>query len=336
MAPGLPAARNTETCPAPRAGTLTAVAKLPLEPDGRALLGVLAHALGQPDGERVVALAPGEFGLTAASPGAASLAFASLDVPAREASRLSGNYRPSPPPAGELGDVTLKREKQALVLELPSGKVKMEEIGGDPIDPAWMWPSATPELEAIVRRDALLEALPKGEGELRYVAADKQLACIAGRQEKRLPLANRPRRRKEISSAVDFDELRLAVAGAGERVTLGIGERRPLTVESGPLRGVLVRTAPRWKPVEAIRDAGKADTAAEAKQREQDEREATKRTEQQRQQAIAAARRRAAELLESAAQSLADAEQELAEAGEATAAVRKLRQRLEKLAADLE
>jgi hypothetical protein len=311
------------------------MAKLPLEPDGRALLGVLAHALGQPAEERVVALAPGEFGLTAASPGAASLTFASLDVGPREAGKLSGNYRPAPPPAGELGDFAIDRRKGGLVLKLPAGTVSMEELGGDPIDPAWMWPSAAPELEAVVRRDALLEALPKGEGELRYVAADKQLACIAGRQDKRLPLANRPRRRKEISAAVDFDELRLAVAGAGERVTLGLGERRPLTVESGPLRAVLVRTAARWKPVEAIKDAGRADPKADAKQRRRAEREDQKRREQQRREQVAAARGRAAELLGAAAQSIADAESELSEAGEATAALSRVRQRLEKLGSEL-
>jgi len=198
-----------------------------------------------------------------------------------------------------------------------------------------MWPSAAPELEAVVRRDALLEALPKGEGELRYVAADKQLACIAGRQDKRLPLANRPRRRKEISAAVDFDELRLAVAGAGERVTLGLGERRPLTVESGPLHAVLVRTAARWKPVEAIKGAGTTDRRADAKQRRRSEREDQKRREEQRREQVASARDRAAELLRGAAQSIADAESELGEAGEATAALSRVRQRLEKLGSEL-
>ena len=133
---GLPGGGDPETCAPPAGVRCGAMTKLPLEPDGRALLGVLAHALGQPAEERVVALAPGEFGLTAASPGAASLTFASLDVGPREAGKLSGNYRPSPPPAGELGDFAIDRQKHALVLKLPAGTVSMEELGGDPIDPA--------------------------------------------------------------------------------------------------------------------------------------------------------------------------------------------------------
>jgi hypothetical protein len=315
------------------------MAILPLEPEGRALLGILAHALGQPEEERVLTLSPGELGLTAASPGAASVAFASLDVPAREATRLAGNYRPQPPPRGELGDVELKREKGGLVLAIPAGRVQMEEIGGDPIDPGWIWPAEPAALEAVVRRDALLEALPRGEGEIRYVAADKQLALVAGRDERRLALANRPRRRKEIAAAVDFDELRLAVAGAGDRVTLGLGDRRPLTVESTPLRAVLVRTAARWRPVEAIREAGRADAARtkEPKRRQVADRGGQRERDQREEQRkrLEEARRRAAAHLEAAIGEVAGAEAELQQAGAPPANLRKVRERIEKLAADL-
>jgi hypothetical protein len=311
------------------------MATLPLEPDGRALLGVLAHALGQPQDERVLSLSAGEAGLTAASPGAASLTFASLDVPAREAARLAGNFRPEPPPGGELGDVDLRRQRSGLVIALPAGTVEMDEIGGEPIDPGWMWPSQAPALEAVVRRDALVEALPSGEGEIRYVAADKQIALVAGRQEKRLPLANRPRRRKEISAAVDFDALRLAVAGAGERVTLGLGERRPLTVESAPLRAVLVRAAARFKPVDAIRAAGRAEKAPVKAAKRPAARRAAEREEAERRRKAEEARRRAVERLHAAITEVAGAEEELGQAGGPPAALRKVRERIEKLAADL-
>ena len=78
---------------------------------------------------------------------------------------------------------------------LRSGRWKesLARVAVDPIEVEWIWPAAPVTVSATVSRDALLEALPSGEGRLTYVGADKQLLLEAGRQQRRLPVKNRPR-----------------------------------------------------------------------------------------------------------------------------------------------
>jgi hypothetical protein len=117
----------------------------------------------------------------------------------------------------------------------------------------WVWPATAVAVEAVVSRDRLLEALPAGEGRITFVGADRQLLLQAGRGEQRVPLKNRTRRRKDIGTAVAFDELRRLVEAAGADIAIELADLRPLTIVSGNVRGVVVRGVPmRWQGQAAV------------------------------------------------------------------------------------
>jgi type IV secretory pathway VirB10-like protein len=176
------------------------------------------------------------------------------------------------------------------------------------------------EVELAVKRDSLLEALPGGEGVLRFDGLDKQLVMESEDGEIRLGLANRPRRRKPVSTRIAFERLRLAVQPQDERVVVGLTDGRPLTVHSETARAVLSPLAPpppmprKAQPASATKEAaaGKATArkAVDADRRRQEElREAAqqRREEEQRK----AEERRQAEQARAAARATAKARQAL-------------------------
>jgi hypothetical protein len=213
------------------------------------------------------------------------------------------------------------------------------------VEVEWVWPAATPDVELVVRRDALLEALPDGEGTIRFDGLDKQLVIESAAGERRLALANRPRRRKPVASRVAFGRLRLAVEAHDERVALGLAAGRPLTVESDAVRAVLSPMAPaprgpRTAPAAAKpgRAAGAAAARAgerDARRREAERREAERQRAEERRHAEEARRgaqaaRRAAQALERAVAQLDAAARALADSPLADAApmLEELRERV--------
>jgi hypothetical protein len=185
-----------------------------------------------------------------ASPGETSLLLARFPAPAVDEA-LTGRYAPALP-LGDVADdgpVTLRRQGARLRLALGRGQVTLERISPVPVAVEWIWPGQAAVVEAVVGRDALLAALPPGEGRITFCGADKQLLLEAGRSERRLPIKNRPRRRNDLGTAVAFDQLRMLVEAAGADVTIGLADLRPLTIESGPVHGMLVRGTPmHWRP----------------------------------------------------------------------------------------
>jgi hypothetical protein len=212
----------------------------------RAMAAIARHAAAEPDGGVSIRAEGDE--VVIASPGATSLLLARLPA-AAPADAVQGMYAApaSAPEPHDAGSVTLRRSARRLEIAIGRERIALDVTSADPIDVTWIWPGAEPAVEAVVSRDALLEALPGGEGRLTFSGADKQVVLEAGRTERRLPLKNRTRRRKDIGAAVAFDQLRQLVEAAGADVAVGLGDLRPLTVESGPVRGVLVRGTPmRW------------------------------------------------------------------------------------------
>jgi hypothetical protein len=235
--------------------------------------------------------------LVVASPGETSLLTAHLEAPDASPD-LDGAYRP--PSASNVGSgdvVAIEPTRDGVRIQLGKRSVGLKR-DGDPVDIDWLWPAAPATLDAVVSRDALLEALPSGEGRLTFSGADKQLVLLAGKQERRVPLKNRPRRRNDLGTPVAFDQLRLLAEAAGPEVSVQLADLRPLTISSGPLRGVLVRGAPmRWTNTpepqkKATAPRGRAPAAAarraeaERAERERAERE-RERAERERERAEA-------------------------------------------------
>jgi uncharacterized protein YaiL (DUF2058 family) len=204
---------------------------------------ILRHAASEPDG--IVSIRWDGGALVVASPGETSLLTARLDAPDASA-KLDGAYRPPSAVPGASDTVAIDPARDGVRVRLGKRSVDLKREG-DPVDVDWLWPAAPAALEAVVSRDSLLDALPTGEGRLTYSGADKQLVLQAGRQERRVPLKNRPRRRNDLGTPVAFDQLRLLAEAAAVEVSVQLADLRPLTISSGSIRGVLVRGAPmRW------------------------------------------------------------------------------------------
>jgi hypothetical protein len=234
----------------------------------RAVAAICRHSAAERDGAVSLSQDSGE--LVIASPGETSLLLARFAVPAVDEA-LIGRYAPAQP-AGEAaaeGPVTLRRQGARLGVTIGRDRLALERISPEPVAVEWIWPAQAAVVEAVVARDALLAALSSGEGRITFCGADKQLLLEAGRRERRLPIKNRPRRRNDLGTAVAFDQLRLLVEAAGDDVTIGLADLRPLTIESGPVRGMLVRGTPmRWQPraqppVEAEPSRRRAGAAAD-------------------------------------------------------------------------
>jgi hypothetical protein len=232
----------------------------------RAVAAIVRHAAAQRHG--VVSLGADGSGLVLSSPGETSLLMARLSV---EGSPKipEATYAPpgdAPRVADDASSVKLRSVRGALEIACGKVSVTLDRMADSPVDVAWVWPAAEAAVEAVVSRDALLDALPAGEGRLTFSGADKQIVLQAGREERRLPLKNRTRRRKDIGTAVSFDDLRPLVEATAGDVTIGLADLRPLTVESGPVRGMVVRGAPmRWRP--ASTSAERPATGAAPKRR---------------------------------------------------------------------
>jgi len=268
----------------------------------RAVAAIARHAAAQRQG--LVSIRADGAAVVIASPGETSLLMARLPVSGSGAVP-EGTYAPPegmPPEAAAGSSVTLRGVRGALQLSTGKLRATLDRVADAPVDVAWVWPAAEAAVEAVVSRDALIDALPTGEGRLTFSGADKQVVLQAGREERRLPLKNRTRRRKDIGTAVAFDQLRPLVEAMPGDVAIGLADLRPLTVESGPVRGMLVRGAPmRWRAPEPAperpaaapprRGAAKrpADTAAAAERRRREaEREAREREQELRRRTRAA------------------------------------------------
>jgi hypothetical protein len=249
-----------------------------LDDAGRALRGVLAHAQAQPDPLLGVAVAGRRIVLSA--PGPSSVVYAMLMAGADPPRALPGGYEAPPPDARRLPDgaaVELRLDGEALRIGAGRQALRAPRLSDTPVEVEWVWPAATPDVELLVGRDALLECLPGGEGVIRFDGLDKQLVIESDAGERRLSLGNRPRRRKPVGTRVDFDRLRLAVEPHGERVSLGLADARPLTLESDAVRAVLSPLAPvrpAARPARAPAKAGPARTPAPPRDQRKAEREA--------------------------------------------------------------
>ena len=257
----------------------------------RAVVAIVAHAAVQRDG--AVSISADHGSLVVASPGETSLLMARIEVEG-DPEGTEGTYAPPkepPSPAGGGGSLALRSVRGRLQIAVGKLRVDLDRLSDEAVDVGWVWPATDPTVEAVVSRDGLLDALPSGEGRLSFSGADKQVVMQAGRDERRLPLKNRTRRRKDIGTAVAFDQLHPLVEAAAAEVTLGLGDLRPLTVESGPVRGMLVRGAPmRW------RGAGSPPAApATAAPRPRASRDAAKAQEHRRREAERHAREQAQE-----------------------------------------
>jgi hypothetical protein len=262
----------------------------------RAVLAIVAHAAAQREG--AVSIGADEGTLVVASPGETSLLMARLDFEG-DPEGAEGTYAPPDQPpssSGCGGSLTLRSVRGRLQISAGKLRVELDRLSDEAVDVGWVWPATDPSVEAVVSRDGLLDALPAGEGRLSFSGADKQVVMQAGRDERRLPLKNRTRRRKDIGAAVAFDQLRPLVEAAAADVTLGLGDLRPLTVESGSVRGMLVRGAPmRWRatgaPPVAPREAPKPRRPRDdAKAQEHRRREAERLAREQAQEARRRAR----------------------------------------------
>ena len=209
----------------------------------RTVAAILRHAAAERDG--LVSVRTDGDELVVASPGETSLLMARLALPD---DGLDGSFAPptgDPPPDAET--LSLSAARTGLAVQLGRRRLTLRRIADGPVEVEWVWPATAPAVEAVVSRDRLLEALPAGEGRITFVGADRQLLLQAGRGESRVPLKNRTRRRKDIGTAVAFDELRRLVEAAAADVTIELADLRPLTIVSGSVRGVVVRGMPmRW------------------------------------------------------------------------------------------
>ncbi len=247
---------------------------------------ILRHAGSEPDG--IVSIRWDDGALVVASPGETSLLTARLDAPDGSA-KLDGAYRPPSAVPRSADSVAIEAARDGIRVRLGKRSLTLKREG-DPVDVDWLWPAAPATLDAVVSRDTLLEALPSGEGRLTYSGADKQLVLQAGRQERRVPLKNRPRRRNDLGAPVAFDQLRMLAEAAGSEVSVQLADLRPLTISSGPVRGVLVRGAPmRWtgKPASSRAAAapGRRGAAPAVVKRDDAERAERERAERERERA---------------------------------------------------
>src|SRR5919198_5251543 len=199
-----------------------------LDRQGQPLRGIVAHARALGDGRLLVRSQPGS--LTLASLGERSFLLAELD--AHGAAQIDGVYDAEPwqEAASASGDLRLSPAGAGLRLAAGRAKATSRRLEDTPAAVEWMWPSATPPLEIVVDRDALLDALPDGSGELVYDGEDKVLELSGKGRGKMLRPSNRPRRRRPLRMAVSFDELRLLVESQQPPVVLGMVESGPLTV----------------------------------------------------------------------------------------------------------
>ena len=215
----------------------------------RTVAAILRHAAAERDG--LVSVRTDGDELVVASPGETSLLMARLPLPG---DGLDGSFAPptgDPPPDADA--MSLSAARTGLAVQLGRRRLTLRRIADDPVEVEWVWPATAPTVEAVVSRDRLLEALPSGEGRITFIGADRQLLVQAGRSEQRVPLKNRTRRRKDIGTAVAFDELRRLVEAAGADVAIELGDLRPLTIVSGNVRGVVVRGMPmRWQGQAAV------------------------------------------------------------------------------------
>jgi hypothetical protein len=215
----------------------------------RAVAAILRHAAAERDGLVSVRTDDGE--LVVASPGETSLLVARLPLPGEG---LDGSFAPpTGDPPKDADALSLSAARTGLSVQLGRRRLTLRRIADDPVEVEWVWPATAPTVEAVVSRDRLLEALPSGEGRITFIGADRQLLVQAGRSEQRVPLKNRTRRRKDIGTAVAFDELRRLVEAAGADVAIELADLRPLTIVSGNVRGVVVRGMPmRWQGQAAV------------------------------------------------------------------------------------
>lgn len=228
----------------------------------RAVAAILRHAAAERDG--LVSVRTDGDELVVASPGETSLLVARLPLPG---DGLDGSFAPpTGDPPTDAGALSLSAARTGLAVQLGRRRLTLRRIADGPVEVEWVWPATAPAVEAVVSRDRLLEALPAGEGRITFVGADRQLLVQAGRGEQRVPLKNRTRRRKDIGTAVAFDELRRLVEAAGVDVAIELGDLRPLTIVSDNVRGVVVRGMPmRWQGQAAVVPKAAPPAAASAK-----------------------------------------------------------------------
>ena len=215
----------------------------------RAVAAILRHAAAERDG--LVAVRTDGDQLVVASAGETSLLVARLPLPG---DGLDGSFAPpSGDPPKDADTLSLSAARTGLGVQLGRRRLTLRRISETPVEVEWVWPATAPAVEAVVSRDRLLEALPAGEGRITFIGADRQLLVQAGRDEQRVPLKNRTRRRKDIGTAVEFGELRRLVDAAGADVTIELADLRPLTIVSDDVRGVVVRGMPmRWQGQAAV------------------------------------------------------------------------------------
>lgn len=228
----------------------------------RAVAAILRHAAAERDG--LVSVRTDGDELVVASPGETSLLVARLPLPG---DGLDGSFAPpTGDPPTDAGALSLSAARTGLAVQLGRRRLTLRRIADGPVEVEWVWPATAPAVEAVVSRDRLLEALPAGEGRITFVGADRQLLVQAGRGEQRVPLKNRTRRRKDIGTAVAFDELRRLVEAAGVDVAIELGDLRPLTIVSDNVRGVVVRGMPmRWQGQAAVAPKAAPPAAPSAK-----------------------------------------------------------------------
>ena len=215
----------------------------------RAVAAILRHAAAERDG--LVSVRTDGDQLVVASAGETSLLVARLPLPG---DGLDGSFAPpTGDPPKDADTLSLSAARTGLGVQLGRRRLTLRRISETPVEVEWVWPATAPAVEAVVSRDRLLEALPAGEGRITFIGADRQLLVQAGRDEQRVPLKNRTRRRKDIGTAVEFGELRRLVDAAGADVTIELADLRPLTIVSDDVRGVVVRGMPmRWQGLPAV------------------------------------------------------------------------------------
>jgi len=257
----------------------------------RAVAAILRHAAAERDG--LVSVRTDGEELVVASPGETSLLVARLLLPG---DGLDGSYAPpTGDPPQEAGALSLGAARTGLAVQLGRRRLTLRRIADGPVEVEWVWPATAPAVEAVVSRDRLLEALPAGEGRITFIGADRQLLVQAGRDEQRVPLKNRTRRRKDIGTAVEFGELRRLVDAAGADVTIELADLRPLTIVSDDVRGVVVRGMPmRWQGQAAVapKPAGPAPKPAPKRRDAAAERAAERAARKREAERLAAARAR--------------------------------------------
>jgi hypothetical protein len=284
---------------------------------GRAVRGVLAHAHAQP--EPLLGVAVDGTRVVLSAPGASSLVYATLVAEAEPPPELAGSFEAPKPDNRMLRDgaeVEIGLDRDALWIAAGNRRLAARRLADAPVEVEWVWPAAAAEVELALNRASLLDALPAGEGVIRFDGLDKQLVLESEDGERRLALANRPRRRKPVSMRIAFARLRLAVEPQDERMVLGLTESRPLTVHSETARAVLSPLEPppptprQAQPEPARRPAptgtAQARTAADADRRRQEElRQAAERRREEEQRR--AEERRQAEQARAAARATAKA-----------------------------